>query len=185
MRTVELLPDAATELHVRDMWHAIAAAGLPSLAAHRHPTNRPHLTLATCEDLRPSTRAALAAVLDDALPAPSRLDGLLRFPGRTRVLAWRVVAGPELVELHRRVWDVLATDAVGPLNPLHAPGRWIPHLTLARSRRTSARWPAHLLPPALSHPWEASFTGARSYDSATRTVETLGGEAGGTERWEG
>nr|WP_026084625.1 2'-5' RNA ligase family protein [Streptomyces viridosporus] len=175
MRTVELLPDTATELHVREMWRRMAAAGLPSLAEHRHPTNRPHLTLATCEDLRSSAREEVAALLGDGLPVPFRLDGLLHFAGRTRVLAWRVVADAELVELHRRVWDVLVSTA-GRLNPLHAPGRWVPHLTLARSRRTSARWPAHLLPAELGEPREAAFTGARSYDSTTRTVEDLGGE---------
>ncbi|MFI8192457.1 2'-5' RNA ligase family protein [Streptomyces sp. NPDC085946] len=180
MRTVELLPDTATELLVRDTWRAIAAAGLPSLATHRHPTNRPHLTLATCEDLLPATRAALADLLAEGLPTPFRLDGLLRFSGRTGVLAWRVAAGPELAALHRRVWETLAADG-GHLNPLHAPGRWVPHLTLARSRDTSVRWPAHLLPPELAHPWEASFTGARSYDSVTRTVEVLGGAADAAE----
>ncbi|CAL9338280.1 2'-5' RNA ligase family protein [Streptomyces sp. Tu 3180] len=176
MRTVELLPDAATELRVREVWRRMADAGLPSLAEHRHPTNRPHVTLATCEDIPPSTKAELAAVLGNGLPAPFRLDGLLHFAGRTRVLAWRVVADAELTELHRRVWDVLAPTA-GHLNPLHAPERWIPHLTLARSRRTPAQWPAPLLPAALRGPWEATFTGARSYDSTTRTVESLGGEA--------
>ncbi|MFI1420847.1 2'-5' RNA ligase family protein [Streptomyces sp. NPDC020731] len=173
---MELLPDTATEMRVREMWRMMAAAGLPSLAEHRHPTNRPHLTLATCEELHPPARSELATLLDGGLPAPFRLDGLLRFDGRTRVLAWRVAEDVELLELHRRVWEVLASTAAH-LNPLHAPGRWIPHVTLARSRRTSARWPDHLLPTALCEPREAAFTGARSYDSTTRTVESLGGEA--------
>lgn len=176
MRTVELLPDTATEAHVREMWRMMAAAGLSSLAEHRHPTNRPHVTLATCEDLRPSARAELAALFDGGLPVPFRLDGLLRFDGRTRVLAWRVAADAPVLELHRRVWEVLAPTA-GRLNPLHAPGRWIPHMTLARSRRATARWPDRLLPAALREPREAAFTGARGYDSTTRTVEHLGGAA--------
>ncbi|MER7490302.1 2'-5' RNA ligase family protein [Streptomyces sp. NPDC126497] len=175
MRTVELLPDTATETYVREVWRVMAAAGLPSLAAHRHPTNRPHVTLATCEDLPPSAGEELAALLDGGLPVPFRLDGLLRFDGRTRALAWRVTEDAEVLELHRRVWEVLAATA-GRLNPLHAPGRWIPHVTLARSRRASAHWPDRLLPAALREPREAAFTGARSYDSVTRTVEGLGGE---------
>ncbi|MFD7130916.1 2'-5' RNA ligase family protein [Streptomyces sp. NPDC059894] len=176
MRTVELLPDATTELRVREMWRGIAAAGLPSLADHPHPTNRPHLTLATCDDLDHPARAALAATLD-GLPAPLRLDGLLRFPGRTRVLAWRVDPDAGLTRLHRQVWDVLGAHATGRLNPLHAPGRWVPHLTLGRSSRASAWWPDHLLPAALSAPWDGTLTHARSYDSVTRTVEHLGGGA--------
>ncbi|MFC8366911.1 MULTISPECIES: 2'-5' RNA ligase family protein [unclassified Streptomyces] len=89
-----------------------AAAGLSSPAAHRHPTSRPHVTLATCEDLRPSARAELATLLDDGLPVPFRLDGLPRFDGRTHVLARRVAAGAAVLELHRRVREVLAPPLV-------------------------------------------------------------------------
>jgi hypothetical protein len=38
VRTVELLPDAALDAAVRDAWARLAAAGLPSLGRHPHPT---------------------------------------------------------------------------------------------------------------------------------------------------
>ncbi len=47
MRTVELLLDPGLDQGVRDLWDRLRDAGLPSLAAHPHPTNRPHLTVIT------------------------------------------------------------------------------------------------------------------------------------------
>ncbi|MCQ0003163.1 2'-5' RNA ligase family protein [Streptomyces sudanensis] len=89
MHSVELLPDGATERAVRDVWDRLLRAGLPSQAAHRHPTNRPHLTLATAEVLEPGTRARLDEALA-ALPLPLVLRGTVRFTGRIHVLAWAV-----------------------------------------------------------------------------------------------
>jgi hypothetical protein len=56
---------------------------LPSLARHRHPTNRPHLTLARAEQFPP---AAIASALR-MLPIRVRLDGLRFFGGRAGVLS--------------------------------------------------------------------------------------------------
>ncbi|PJE95447.1 hypothetical protein CUT44_24235 [Streptomyces carminius] len=179
MRTVELLPDEAVDRAVRAAWHRLARAGLPSQAAHPHPTNRPHLTLATADALSPAARERLAAALEP-LPVPLVLEGLLRFPGRARVLAWAVRPDPALLRLHGAVWRALAASpAAGRLNPLHAPGRWIPHLTLGRSRRPAwedrpdAELLSLLLPAGPYEPPRGAFTAARSYDSATRTTEAL------------
>ncbi|MEU0335757.1 2'-5' RNA ligase family protein [Streptomyces sp. NPDC006193] len=173
MRTVELLPDPVTEARVRRVWQELAAAGLPSLAGHRHPTNRPHLTLATADGPPRAAWRELPAVLA-VLPLPLRLEGAIRFSGRTRVLAWRVVPDAELAALHRRVGELLHGHGTGSGGPPPAPGFWSPHITLGRTRSDRARWPDGLLPAELSEPWEGAFTAARSYDTATRTVEPLG-----------
>ncbi|GAA2404506.1 2'-5' RNA ligase family protein [Streptomyces glaucosporus] len=180
MRTVELLPDDATDRAVREAWRHLAEAGLPSQAGHPHPTNRPHLTLATGEALPDAVRARLEEVLDAALPVRIRLEGLLRFPGRVRVLAWAVRPGPGLLLLHGEVWRALAgTPEAGRMNPLHAPGRWVPHLTLGRTRRASWDLPdADLLPAPLRGPLPGLLTAARSYDSADRTTEPLAPRGG-------
>jgi hypothetical protein len=47
MRTVELLGDEELDRAVRAAWRRLDQAGFSSLAQHRHPTNRPHLTLAS------------------------------------------------------------------------------------------------------------------------------------------
>ncbi|MCI0383085.1 2'-5' RNA ligase family protein [Streptomyces sp. CNQ085] len=174
MRTVELLPDATTDLAVRRAWRHLAAAGMPSQEAHTHPTNRPHLTLATADALPGATREDVAAALGD-LPVGLCLDGLLRFTGRTYVLAWAVRPDPELLRLHTAVWRALTgLPGTGGTNPLHAPGRWVPHITLGRSRRPAwSLTDGELLPAGVRGPVRGRLTGARSYDSATRTTEAL------------
>ncbi|MEU6384149.1 2'-5' RNA ligase family protein [Streptomyces bauhiniae] len=168
MRTVELLPDEATEARVRRVWGRLAELGMPSLAGHRHPTNRPHLTLTTASELPWDARPSLAAVLS-ALPLPLRLAGTLRFEGRTSVLAWGVVPDAGLAALQRQVWELLP----GAGNPLFEPENWVPHLSLGRTRSGPDAWPTPLLPAELSEPWEGAFVSARSYDSELRTVERL------------
>ncbi|MFH0241010.1 2'-5' RNA ligase family protein [Streptomyces sp. HK10] len=174
MRTVELLLDGAADLAVLRAWRHLAEAGMPSQEAHAHPTNRPHLTLAAVGALPDTARDGVAEALA-ALPLELCLDGLLRFTGRTHVLAWAVRPDPELLRLHGAVWRALAASPeAGGTNPLHAPGRWIPHVTLGRSRRPAwGRPDAELLPAGLRGPVRGRLIGARSYDSATRTTEVL------------
>ncbi|MFE0118349.1 2'-5' RNA ligase family protein [[Kitasatospora] papulosa] len=177
MHSVELLPDLATERAVREAWERLARAGLPSMAAHRHPTNRPHLTLATADTLLPETRALLDEALEAALPLPVALDGLVRFRGRRPVLAWAVRPDDALLRLHRTVWRTLReAPGSGRPNPLHDPGRWVPHLTLGRggdhTRAVHEVFPS--TPGAPPGVLAGSWTGARTYDSLTRTTDRLG-----------
>ena len=149
MRTVELLPDDDLEAAVRAAWARLAPLGVGSVAGHPHPTNRPHVTLAAGPDL---PRLALP------LPLPVTLDGTLLLG---RVLAWRVTPTPELLALHEQVWRLMDDP-----NPLHAPGAWVPHVSLAR------RAPAGF---AFAVGTRAGmFVAARSYDSGTRTVREIG-----------
>ncbi|MFG2309168.1 2'-5' RNA ligase family protein [Streptomyces sp. NPDC048566] len=174
MRTVELLLDEAADLSVREAWRRLADAGLPSQARHRSPTNSPHLTLATCPELTAPIRWELAGVAA-ALPLPVRFTGVVRFEGPSSVLAWGLDLDPALARVHRRVWEAVASDSPpGALNPLHAPGRWSPHVTLGRSRRAGAlagrRVPGLLPAP----PPSARLTVLRSYDTETGALEVLG-----------
>ena len=152
MHTVELLLDDDLDGDVRAVWDRLAAAGLTSLALHPHPTNRPHVTLAAGE-FRPGR-------LDLPLPMPVTLDGTVRFDGRTGMLAWLVAPTPELLAMQERVWRLMADG-----NPLRAPGRWVPHVSLAR------RVPPGYAPDVgVRH---GRFVAARSYDTETRTVVSL------------
>lgn len=178
MHTVELLPDEATERAVRDVWSRLLQAGLPSQAAHRHPTNRPHLTLATADALTPEARVRLDEELG-VLPFPLVLRGTVRFTGRVRVLAWAVRRDDALLRLHEAVWRVLhGTPAGGRPNPLHDPVRWIPHITLGRGR--DAVWPLpddelfRGTPGGAPGDLRGRWVSARTYDSATRTTARLG-----------
>ncbi|MFC7843796.1 2'-5' RNA ligase family protein [Streptomyces sp. NPDC057382] len=173
MRTVELLPDEAEEREVREAWRRLADAGLPSQARHRSPTNRPHLTLATCPELTASIRWELTEVAA-ALPLLARCTGLVRFERPTSVLAWALDLDAALAALHRRVWEAVAADSpADTLNPFHEPGRWAPHITLGRTRRAGAfadrRIPALLPAP----PPSFRLTVLRSFDTETGALEML------------
>jgi 2'-5' RNA ligase len=157
VRTVELLPDDDLESLIRAVWDRLDAAGVSSMARHRHATNRPHLTLASAPAL-PDLGVHLAV-----LPLTVTLDGLVRFDGRAGVLAWRVRPEEPLLELQRQIWAAVADD-----NPQHAPDRWQPHITLARHTAPAATDLLAGLPPATGR-----FVAARSYDSETRTVTGL------------
>ncbi|MFF8828571.1 2'-5' RNA ligase family protein [Streptomyces sp. NPDC015131] len=173
MLSVELLPDEATERAVREVWARLRRAGLVSLAAHRHPTNRPHLTLAAAAEPAPGARAGLAEALR-VLPVPLVLDGTVRFGGRANVLAWAVRRDEPLLRLQGAVWRALR-DASGcaPPNPLHDPVRWCPHLTLGRGR--GAVWPLTdgELFGAAGGVFAGRWVAARTYDSVTRTTAAV------------
>ncbi|WP_093803849.1 2'-5' RNA ligase family protein [Streptomyces sp. Wb2n-11] len=173
MRTVELLLDEAADLAVREAWRRLADAGLPSQARHRSPTNSPHLTLAACRELTAPIRWELAEVAA-ALPLPVRCTGVVCFERPTSVLAWALDLDLALANLHRRVWEAVASDSpLEHLNPFHAPERWSPHITLGRTRRAGAfagrRVPELLPAPPLS----IRLTTLRSYDTETGALEVL------------
>ncbi|WP_446215420.1 2'-5' RNA ligase family protein [Micromonospora sp. IBHARD004] len=168
MRTVELVCSPPLEETVRGIWDRLAAAGLPSLARNTHPTNRPHLTLASVDEFPPGAEQRLADLCAAALPLPARLQRVEVLDG-SAPLVWLVRPVPELVALHGAVWDVLA-GAPGQ-NPWHLPGRWIPHLSLALRFRDADRRLARALAGA-DRP-SGELVGARSYDGDTRTVSEL------------
>jgi hypothetical protein len=151
VRTVELLLDDDLDDAVRAVWDRLAVVGLHSLARHAHPTNRPHVTLAA---------GAVLPELNLPLPIPVTLDGAVRFDGRAGMLAWRVVPSPELRAVQAAVWR-----AMDDPNPLREPGRWVPHVSLAR--RVPPDFTADV---GVRH---GLLVAARSYDTRTRTVVSL------------
>jgi 2'-5' RNA ligase len=132
VQSVELLLDAGLDAAVRAQWQRLADAGLPSQARHTGVSNRPHVTIAVATAMPPHLDAALADAAAATLPLPVRLGGLVCFgaPGHRRVLARLVVADAALLALHHAVADLLAECPGRPDTVF--PGRWTPHVTLAR-----------------------------------------------------
>ena len=91
----------------------------------------PHLTWLLVED---GDLAAIQAALVDIAAATPRLaaraTGLGLFPGSLPVLYLPVVRTTALTTLHQHLWDQLAPCGSDP-NPLYAPDRWAPHITVA------------------------------------------------------
>ena len=167
MRTVELVGDDALDRAVRAAWRRLDQAGLTSLAQHKHPTNRPHLTLASVDDFPPDPMAAMTEALR-VLPIPVRLAGLHFFRGRAGVLAWAVDGGDTLLGLQAQVWSALSG---ADRNPQHEPGAWTAHISLARRLRPGQEAKAtEVIGSAVA---EGELSAARSYNSITRTVVDL------------
>ena len=164
MRTVELTVDPGLDDRVRSVWRRLHAAGLPSLATHRHSSNRPHLTLTAATELTAGVAAALTA-----LPLTVELGPTTFFPGRAGALVWLVTPDEALLELHAEVWAAL--DGV-ERNPITAPGVWVPHVSLALRTRPEHREAAAALLADLP-PARGSFVSARSYDPDTRGLLQL------------
>ena len=129
MQTVELLLDEVTEEAVRGEWQRLADAGLPSQALHTGSTNAPHITLAVARAI-PEPVEASVSELSKALPLPVELGALVIFGSRRLALARLVVPQPPLLALHERTAAALQ-DCPGVPHYL-VPGRWTPHVTLAR-----------------------------------------------------
>lgn len=166
---MELVCSSGLDAEVRAVWGRLVAAGLPSLARNVHPTNRPHLTLAAVDGFPPGVEDRLAGLFDAALPVPVTLDRIVVLDG-SRPLVWLLRPAPALTALHAAVWDVLA-GADGQ-RPWHAPGAWVPHLSLALRFRDADLRLARAV--AGGQRPTGAFVAARSYDATGRTVTPLG-----------
>lgn len=163
--SIEVLLDDRTEASVREDWERLADAGLSSLAPHRSPSNRPHVTLLVRPELAPTDFAGAVARLPVALELAEPLTFV---HGDRAVLAWRVTLSHQLDRLHRTVH----AEAPPGEDAAHtAPGGWTPHITLARRVRVEALPDARAL---LGRPRAGAGVALRRWDSATKTVTPLG-----------
>lgn len=132
-QSVELTLDAGTDRAVRELWARLAEAGLPTeQRASPAPSHRPHVTLFAAGQLDPGADEALPALFS-GLDLTLRLGGLLAFGPRrgSVVLARQVVVDRPLLDLQSAVGALCGADPEGHFGP----GRWTPHLTLARRVR--------------------------------------------------
>jgi len=132
VQSVELLLDEASDDAVRDQWQRLLDAGLPSQARHTAASNAPHVTLAARRQIDAEVEPALRAAVR-VLPLPLRLGGLACF-GRSRLVLVRIAVPSELLlRLQAAVAGALGPDPDDPAaTGTLAPGRWTPHVTLAR-----------------------------------------------------
>ena len=92
-------------------------------------SHRPHLTLYAGESVAPETDVALSLALAD-LDLPLELGSIMLFgPHRGRfVVVHSVVPTTGLLVVQRRVAELCGADPTGYFGP----GRWSPHVTVAR-----------------------------------------------------
>lgn len=172
VHSVELLFDDETESAIRQIWDDLAGIGIRSQAAHRSPSNRPHVTLTVAERMGDEVNAALRPVLV-RLPLDCRIGAPMLFGGRKLTLVRLVVPSSELLDLQSHVHRTcLPHIPDGPL-PNARPGTWTPHVTLAR------RVPPDQLPKAFSlralgQEIRGRATGLRHWDATAKVVHPVG-----------
>jgi len=170
--SVELLFDEHTETTLWQIWRALADAGLPSQAAIRSDTNRPHVTVLVADRIGAGVDDGLAA-LADRLPLPCTIGAPLLFGGRRITLTRLIVPDDRLLALQSETY-LRCADFVAPAALPHAePGHWTPHVTLGRRlepAELAAAW-------AVLGPWSADipaqFTGVRRWDGDARVSHLL------------
>lgn len=126
---VHLFFDANTEAGVRSVWKTLADTGIAPYM--HHSANRPHFTLAICEQLD-LTRCEqqLKSFAASRIPLPVSFQYLGVFPTTPAgVFLGSNVTAP-LLELHAQLHETLHPICSEP-NPYYLPGHWVPHCTLA------------------------------------------------------
>ncbi|WP_006246950.1 2'-5' RNA ligase family protein [Mycolicibacterium tusciae] len=162
VHSVELLFDSDTDAAIRSIWDDLTEAGVRSQAAHKSPSNRPHVTLAVAERMDESVNDALRPVRK-RLPLSCTIGAPMLFGRRDFTLVRLVVPSAELLSIHAEVQGVCGPHMpTGPL-PHSEPGQWTPHVTLAR------RVPADQLQSVMalkrvSHDLSATVVGLRHWD---------------------
>lgn len=134
MHSIELLFDPESEAGVRRIWDDLTDAGVRSLASSTSPSNRPHVTLAVAEHMDDAVNDALRPVLR-LLPFACTIGAPMLFGRGPFTLVRLVVPSVELLALQAKVHEVCLPHMSPEPLPHAEPGRWTPHVTLARRVR--------------------------------------------------
>lgn len=171
VQSVELVLDGLADAMIREQWTALADAGLPSQAHHRSPTNAPHITVAEASSVDEHVEARLGSV-PARFPLPITIGPLVVFGERKFVLVRLVVPNAALLEAHAVVADAFG-ESPGQ-SELLAPGRWVPHVTLAH--RLSAEQLGQAVEMLARGPmtYEAEAVAPRRFDSEARRTWIIG-----------
>lgn len=131
VHSVELLFDEETDAAMRRIWDDLADAGVRSLAASTSPSNRPHVTLSVAEQMDDAVNDALRPLLAE-LPLECAIGAPMLFGRGPFTLVRLVVPTVDLLALQADVHEACLPHMSPGSLPHADPGRWTPHVTLAR-----------------------------------------------------
>jgi len=129
--SIELLLDGPGDEAIRQIWHALDDVGLPSAAAIRAATNRPHITLLAARQIDPSVDKELVGLAGE-LPIPCVIGSPLVFGAGRFTLTRMIVPSAHLLEVQAEVHRRCLPYVSGEPFAHSAPGQWAPHTTLGR-----------------------------------------------------
>lgn len=166
-----LLFDPRTDRLIRELWARLEGKGIRTLESHTHGQHLPHLSYAVLLewDLGP-VRAAM-----DDLPDKGGFEvsfqGTVVFPRGRAALAPAV---PADVAARQEGVAAAAIEAGGLLHRHYAPGRWVPHVSLA-TRATGTGLAAVVKEVADVLPLTGAVERAALVDSSTGQIWPLPG----------
>lgn len=170
VHSIELLFDPETEAAIRRIWDDLARAGLPSQAAVKSPTNRPHVTLSVAESIAPAVDELLLGVAE-RLPLPCVVGAPLLFGSGKRSLARLAVPSAELILMQAEV-ALTSLEQMRPGPVEHTlPGAWTPHVTLCR--RLAPTDVAAALDVIGPDDISGTFAGLRRWDGDARSEHPI------------
>ncbi len=127
MQGVVLLLDEANLARVQAM-----AEALEQFGGVTSTVGMPHVTLHAAKQYELEKVKERAISIGRSLPpVPVTTTGIGVFPGERTYVYLSVVRSPRLALLQRTVYDEIAHFGTGS-EPVWAPARWVPHITLAQ-----------------------------------------------------
>lgn len=131
---VDLRLDAVLEDRVREVWWALEAEGIRSLASSGHARHLPHVSLAVGPRL---DGVAAEAFVGLRPPRTVTLVSAATFGPDGGVVYLAVRPSPDLYEFHRTVIEALG-PAADRMSGYYHPGRLTPHVTVAEGLPAAA-----------------------------------------------
>lgn len=168
VHSIELVFDRDTEAAIRNIWQALAVAGIPSQA----PASRPHVTLAVADRIAADVDELLGAV-SEQLPLVCLIGAPVLFGRATAVFARLVVPNSELLALHAQVHRLCGPHLTPQAMPNSLPGQWTAHVTMAR-RVGGAQLGRALRIAGRPAQLDGSFTGLRRWDGDKKIEHPIG-----------
>lgn len=129
-QSVELTLDPSAEAALVSQWDRLAAAGVASpKRPEPHGHHLPHITLYAADAISETAESGLPGIVA-GVSLTVHVGAVMIFGPRKGecILVRHVSASVELLELQQRVARACGADPEGQFGP----GRWSPHVTLAR-----------------------------------------------------
>jgi len=147
--------------------------GLPSAAAIRAATNRPHITLLAAGRIDPAVDDDLAGFAT-RFPLSCVIGAPLVFGAGRFTLTRMVVTSAELLALHADVYRRALPHVVDAPFAHSSPDQWVPHITVGR-RFTAAQVGEALSLSDLTSEITARVVGLRRWDGDQRLEHLMVG----------
>jgi hypothetical protein len=171
VHSIELLLDPDSDAAVRRIWTKLADAELPSQAANRSPSNKPHISLVVAERIDDAVDQLLRP-LSQRLPIRCVVGAPLLFGGPRFTVARLVVPTADLMSMQADAHNACLPHLLpGPMAHT-APGVWTPHVTLCRRMDPAQLAKALTVVRKLTRDIRGEFVGMRHWDGNKR-VEHL------------